>query len=337
MADNVVENCSHEGCTYVETQVCARSGGPTPCEFAVFAEVDEALQAIAVDPGQAATGIFHTGEELGLDELNDLMEAGYSRIIAILGDQDAGKTCLIMSLYLLAAAGDLDDHGLRFAGSLTLPGFESRVNNTRRWESGRRPDRMSLRTKLEEGRGAGFMHLDLAADRAHAKIRLLLSDLPGEWTRELIENERHADRLSFIRRADSILLLWDGATLTGDRRFIEVERATMLIDRLLKILSGSEKPNLLVVATRGDKLAMSAPPSLADIVAYARSNGFTANSHVICTFSEDEQTDCGAGIVDLLKAIIAVEQRAMWPAPKQRPSRLYGWQPIMEGHGSDGS
>lgn len=337
--------CTFEGCLFTEQQVCSRTGNSSPCEYAQDEEADDdadsaededvpASESVVAPPkaalAAAAEGL-HTGEELGLLEIGPLMEEQYAHLITILGDYKAGKTSFLVCIYLASACGMLASHGLSFAGSLTLPGFEARARTSRKWNPNNPPDRMTERTVIGEGRGAGFLHLDLVREDDRRRVRLLMSDLPGEWTKNLIDHERHGERLSFLGRSDAILIMIDGEQLLGRTRHVEVDRNRVLIDRIIGLLP-DRRPLLQLVATRADKIGSAAPPALAEIAEYARSKGFSCETHNVSTFSQTEGTPCGAGVIEALKASIACERD---PPPRasspEQPTRLFGWLPVMSG------
>jgi hypothetical protein len=271
---------------------------------------------------------LYSGEELGVEEVSELASELPSRVVAVLGEQDAGKTCFLVCLYLMAMSGDLDDAGYLFAGSRTLPGFESRARSGRSWAEVK-PERMSVRTTLRDGRGAGFMHLDLLNVQDGLRHRLLLSDLPGEWTNNLIDSTAQADRMSFVRHSDAILLMIDGRKLDGARRFAEVERTSILIDRLA-VLAHPSLPPLRVLATRRDLIGTDVPPGLEEVVQYARSKGFDADGASIATYSGNPEVPTGMGILDILAFLLRSRSVSSTPPfPGIVPKRMFGWHPAM--------
>jgi hypothetical protein len=348
--ERVVISCGFESCTFVETQVCARTGASTPCDSAVWSadepdaydettgSYEAGTTAIGEEVGSRSTlpseppddlG-FHVGQELGLDDLGPLLNGGlYARVITILGDARAGKTSLLITFYLLLASGELEADGVSFAGSLTLPGFETRCRHTRVWTEGRAPDAMTARTLIGAGRGAGFMHLDLIHGAPARRARLLLSDLPGEWTRNLILNRRHEERLRFARRSDALLIVIDGEQLTSGDRWAVLEEQTLLLDRLSELL-GANLPPLAMVATRADIIGSDPPPVLLDLADRARNRGFAVSTFNICTFARDEHTPSGQGVPAVLQFCLG-EPDAIVDSPSARPNagRLFGWGPVM--------
>jgi hypothetical protein len=129
---------------------------------------------------------FHPGRELGLEDALAVTRARYGHLVGLLGPSNAGKTCFLTSLYLQACPGMLSPD-FRFAGSLTIQGFELRARRLRTWTKGSLPEQLADHTVLADPRKAAFMHvsLDRPADPGK-RVELLISDLPGEWSSELI-------------------------------------------------------------------------------------------------------------------------------------------------------
>lgn len=327
--------CTYEGCLYAEQQVCSRTGNPSPCEFvqefddqpsSTHASGEADLPLPVEAKSTVETGI-HTGQELGLAELSELMDEQYGTLITVLGDYKAGKTSFLVCLYLACACGMFEDRGWTFAGSLTLPGFEARARSGRRWSAANPPDRMTERTVLGDDRNGGFLHLDLTRSSS-GRTRLLMSDLPGEWTKDLIGHARFGYRFEFLARSDAIIIMIDGEHLVGKLRHSELERNRILVDRIADIL-GKSRPLLKLVATRADKIGQTPPKALLDLAAYAREKGFVSEARVICTFSQDEATSCGLGTIELLESCISSGNRPrVEQVDTQVPSRLFGWLPV---------
>ena len=346
--------CPEPTCTIGSGGNCAITGVTTPCGKAreVASPVgddepsleerialqladgveDEADQApVEVPSGEGPTRRIHPGNELGLSEVADLMLERYGHLITLLGAHDAGKTSFIGALYLMAACGDLDRFGYAFAGSLTLPGFEERVRASRQWQRGRIPDRMSVRTEVADGRTAGFMHLDLRGHGNGRRLRLLMSDLPGEWSSELVTNARHADRLAFLPRSDAILVMVDGRGLSKrETRNRDLEATRLLLDRVRNLVS--EGTRLAVVVTRGDEIGLEPPPGLAGLVAHAGRIGFESRGFVSASVSGCPTVDSGHQVMEtILWATAGRAGQRRQIETGRPPKRLFGWLPVTSG------
>ena len=135
------------------------------------------------------------------------------------------------------------------------------------------PEQLTDHTVLLDNRTAGFLHIRLARVRQGNQVDLLCSDLPGEWTTELIDRNR-IDRLEFLKRADVVWLVIDGTeTVAPDKRQVCLQRTTMAIGRLGDFLASGQR--LVLVVTRLDEtvpddsvvqrdLCRGTPPGLRD-------------------------------------------------------------------------
>ncbi|TXM97561.1 hypothetical protein FV242_31235 [Methylobacterium sp. WL64] len=344
---SVLVECKVEGCLIAQDGPCARTGAISHCENATESADDSsdeledqinqaASLALSAPPELRSIDLddphherrIHPGMELGLSDLQSLMETEYGHVVTILGADDAGKTSFLCSLYCMAARGGMELKGYRFSGSMTLPGFEARTRKSREWEPGKTPERLTYRTRYEEGRGAGFMHLDLQHIASEQNLRLFLTDLPGEWTRTWIDKARYGDRLAFLDRSDAILIMMDGTSLIDkERRGQVANQHKILIDRA-KLLA-PQGCALSIVLTRGDHLEMNAPAILDELVGHANQAGFRAKGTVISTFSGNTTVLSGTGVFEALmsclQASTSLPHREPYAGEKPRPARFYGW------------
>lgn len=332
--------CTEEGCLIASEGICAQSGGTSPCEKATVSVEDEVakqVSAIAVEAQIVARelisneALVHPGTELGIADAAELMCERATHVIGIVGFYGSGKTSFLNALYLLASCGVMSAHGYAFAGSLTLPGFEERARASRKWETGKIPDRMSIRTKIAEGRSAGFMHLDVFNRQSGRSIRVLLSDIPGEWASDLVNNARYASRFRFLNRSDAIFIMVEGTLLTMPQtRHVEIHRQEMLLDRIAEIAIPGTPVH--IVLTKADEVEMAQPPGLARLVEYAESKGFRASSYIVASLSKLRDVPSGAGVLELL--IDAIERPYMPDAPisnGRAAGRNFGWLPCAQG------
>jgi Double-GTPase 2 len=179
--------CTLPDCPVAVTGKCLKSHSPV--ESCPHLAPDQPVGnpvTPAEQPTTNATRIVYPGNELGLDQAAEIMSARYTHLIGLLGESDTGKTCMLCSLYLLASCGQLaPEH--RFAGSVTLVGYESRLRNYRKWPGPLLPERITPHTELAHPRVPGFLHLALSAvPRAPRVYEMLFTDLPGEWTSGLL-------------------------------------------------------------------------------------------------------------------------------------------------------
>ena len=123
---------------------------------------------------------------------------------------ESGKTTLLTSMY--ESFQDAPFGGYEFAGSATLPGFEQRCHEGRIESEGLGAH--TLRTPAAVG--ASFLHLRLRTeDESREFSDLLLSDISGELFDRAKDSTDECKALSFLRRADRLVLLLDGARLAN--------------------------------------------------------------------------------------------------------------------------
>ncbi|WP_143206203.1 TRAFAC clade GTPase domain-containing protein [Singulisphaera sp. GP187] len=261
-----------------------------------------------------------------------MTRARYSHLVGILGSSNAGKTCLLTSLYLQACHGLLRPE-FRFAGSLTLQGFELRARKLRTWTNGSMPDQFADHTVLADPRSPAFVHM--ALDRpgrpgGQGRVELLLADLPGEWSSQLINQASTAKRFDFLARADALVIVVEGPRLAFDStRHAELMNLRHLLRRLADDVGVDAHAPLVLVASKCDELNMIVPPALAEAEGYARDLGFFPAIVPTASFSRrPERVPNGQGVIDVVHAILKglppiLEQTP--PLQIQKPFRSF-WQ-----------
>ena len=128
--------CLKPDCTFAITGTCLESiDDPTlKCPNLKVSESlspppektpgSEEIPESAIKPARQ----FPSGLEIGLHDAGRLMRSRYTRIVGVLGQSEAGKTCLFTSLYLQITNRCLLPR-YRFADSCTLQGFEQRARH----------------------------------------------------------------------------------------------------------------------------------------------------------------------------------------------------------------
>lgn len=307
-------HCTKEGCTVAETGKCLLYGEPDSCEFfstdgsGAAEEVVEGVSQRPLEVTDAANPRrFLSGHELGTSEAARLMSGRYTHLIAILGCTDVGKTCLLSSLYLLASSKQLQ--GFTFAGSKTLRGFEERARRLRKWEQGTLPEKLAEHTTLADPRTPAFMHLALQGRDDQRRYELMLTDLPGEWSQQLIERSQTADRFSFLHRADGVILMIDAPLLMSDTtRHTESRRAQLLLTRLGETVKLDPELPLILFLSKSDLTDMARPPGIAAVEEHAESLGFTPTTIIGASFSQEpDRIPNGSGVEDALQVIVRAE------------------------------
>lgn len=311
--------CDKSGCQVVDSGICLLSyPEPSACPHYRDLTVDASAETPTPMrsepttplplPGSAARR-FPAGLELGVEDAAEIMRARYSHVVGILGSWNAGKTCFLLSLYLMASRGALPTSHL-FAGSRTLPGFEARARLLRKWKGGALPQKLADHTTLADPRQPAFLHLALReTGGAKRLMNLLLTDLPGEWSKNLVDRASTADRFTFLRRADGILLIVDGSILTSAMQHSELQRSMHLLDRLVQSVGVDVATPLLLLVSKCDRLQMKRPAAVDDLEQHAKSLGFRPEVVLCAAFSTTPETvRNGMGVFEALEKILASTQ-----------------------------
>lgn len=302
--------CSLEECTLSVTGVCVLSHSPASAcpNFVADSEVVDASPPKALTH-ELKTRPLSVGNELGTQELSTLMARRYGTVVGVLGETGTGKTCLLSALYLLASIGELRA-GLAFGGSNTLVGFEQRLRLLRGWEGAGLPDQLAEHTVLADPRRPGFVHLafvDTAPGNTHD---LFFSDLPGEWTTDLIKRESARNRFVFLQRADAILIAVQApALLRAETRHNEVQNCRILVQRLRDASGVDQQIPVVFAITRCDLTGPSLPPAAYELAAASQEFGFANTSIVpVAAFSARDDVPSGFGLGDLMEALLGASR-----------------------------
>ena len=224
----------------LETAICPSYGKP-PGSLA------DDLHEAELTPEVAAL-VFSSAQKLTIPESIDLLRKRQSRVVAIIGPHDAGKTSLIASIHDLFQEGPIGS--FEFAASSTLHAFEAASHDSR-MESGRE----SPNTDRTQRGGVGFYHLDVGHNKTQECITLLLGDRAGEEYLEAADDIALAQELEEVGRSDVITLLADGMRLldAGDRHNVvsQIERILQALQDA-KVITGRQR--LVLVMTKLDSV-----------------------------------------------------------------------------------
>lgn len=315
--------CSQQNCTMSITKKCLFGSEISACEFA-FAEgelnedIDEAESGVtSVENSELTTSnpekdeqlldsmrqTFHSGWEMGLQDANSITQASYTHLIGIIGDTDSGKTCFLTALYLMCINRLLAPKYM-FAGSLTLPAWEDRARLWRTWNKKSVPKRISNHTIISDDRSVGLLHLCIKS--SSTKRNLLFTDLPGEWTNDIIDNSENCSRLGFLRRADVLLFVINGTHLLKPTlRNTLIQNVGTALQRLQENVLLERIPPIVLLVTRLDKMPSRAPAAIGQIL-----NEFSIHNvtpHVVFSASYSTKPDkiaMGTGIMEVLDLIL---------------------------------
>lgn len=307
--------CGNPACKVADTGKCIEgldtvicpNYGKTPGSLPDVSHEAESVPVVAAIA-------FSTAQKLTVPEAIGLLRKRQSRVIAIIGPHDAGKTSLIASIHDLFQDGPIDS--IEFAASSTLHAFEAASHDSR-MESGREsPD-----TQRTQRGGVGFYHLDVGHNETQECITLLLGDRAGEEYLEAADDIDLVQDLEEIRRADVITLLADGQRLldAGARHNVIAQ-----IERILQAFQGADvisgRQRLSLVMTKLDsvhdsKIAKDAERAFQDfskleanVKARYASVFESINSFKVAASPKSTTVSPGAGVSELLSC---------WLLPRQ--------------------
>ena len=298
--------CSLAECTLAVTGMCVLAHSPASGCPNFLSEPEPADHGTPDLPkSDLRTRPLSAGNELGTQELASQMAQRYGTVVGVLGDTGTGKTCLLSALYLLASIAELRI-GLTFGGSSTLVGFEQRLRLLRSWEGAGLPDQLVEHTILADPRRPGFVHLAFNDARLRTTHDLYFSDLPGEWTTDLIKRVSVVTRFLFLRRADVLLVAVPAPSLLrADKRHNEVQNCRILLQRLRDAVGVDQRVPVVFAITRCDLTGPSLPPAAYEVAAASQEFGFSNTSIVpVAAFSAREDVPSGFGLGDLMEAIL---------------------------------
>lgn len=168
---------------------------------------------------------MYAGNELSSADADAVTVHSPAHLVVLAGAAESGKTTVLASLYERLNEGPFA--GFKFAGSRSLLGFEQICHLNRLASGGVRPD--TPRTVPSDE--AAYYHLVLRTSEADAKRRhVLLSAISGELFRLAKNSREDCERLTFLHRANTLVVLVDGARLavTAQRTNAQSEASSIL-------------------------------------------------------------------------------------------------------------
>ena len=246
MSDQPIK-CSNTECKVAETGKCVEGLEPATCPN--YGKSAESIKTNGIsDDGasQEATQQLALSNVLDAVDGSRVLAARPSRVVAVIGTVDAGKTSLIAGIYDAFQRAPVE--GIQFAGSSTLHSFEVACHDSR--SASRREEAHIFRTPYGDAR---FYHLDLREAGKAEITSLLISDRAGEEYLMVSREVVNAANLFEIHRADTVTVLVDGDRLTSvsDRHNVKAE-----VDSIIQGLADGGALNgrqrLAVVLTKTD-------------------------------------------------------------------------------------
>lgn len=316
MENEIEKICKVSDCLYSQTGFCIRNNDPLVCEERLaslqISDVKEVILAEPVLQTPATIRQLKSSLTMSLTNVKELQESRYCKLVGILGIPSSGKTASLVSLYLLLAKNKLN--GFEFLDSRSIMAFEDICVGARKWKETELPNQLTVHTELSDIRTAGFLHLRLNCLAAKQAIDILLTDLPGEWTNDLIDSNRK-DRFDFLKSADRVWIMVNGLDLhTPKERHHTIHRVETLIQRLQAFL-GEQMADVVLVVTHTDS-AVHAGKYLNHFIT-DRVNGFSIKVLEIASFSTQEGIEPGTGISQLIQDLVngrPVKKPPFWPS-----------------------
>lgn len=214
-----------------------------------------------VEPAEEAEPEFielFSGAALGATDAEVITLRSRTHLVVFAGAEGSGKTTVLASIYERLNQGPFA--GFKFAGSRSLLGFEEICHLNRLASGGVQPD--TQRTRLTEE--TKYYHLALrGAEPAAARRDVLLSAMSGELFRMAKDSQEDAERLTFLRRADTIVVLVDGERLanTAQRTSAQADAADIL-ESLLDANMVSPRCQVEIVFSKLDRITAAGQPAL---------------------------------------------------------------------------
>jgi hypothetical protein len=247
--------CTQTGCDAATTGVCIDKLPLNECPNFKFPDapaVAEEPTGAAKEPPSEDWVLVGGGINLSSAKADEFVRGTPTRMVALVGGPEVGKTTLIAMLYELARRRMLER--FRFLGSETLRALEERCHLSRTASGNIKPDtpHSSRKTPL------AFLHLKLADQRGGRGIHLLMSDRTGEDFDDVLNEPEKIKAIAEVHRCENLALLVDGELLAHPDRcndhISRVRRTFMILKQFGAIVPGK---NVQVVITKGDLLANS--------------------------------------------------------------------------------
>lgn len=199
-----------------------------------------------------------SGAVLGATDAEVITLRSRAHLVVFAGAEGSGKTTVLASIYERLNQGTFA--GFRFAGSRSLLGFEEICHLNRLASGGVQPD--TQRTRLTDE--TKYYHLALRGTEPSAARRdVLLSAMSGELFRMAKDSQEDAERLTFLRRADTIVVLVDGERLanTAQRTSAQTDAADIL-ESLLDASMVSPNCQVDIVFSKLDRITSAGQRAL---------------------------------------------------------------------------
>ena len=249
-----MRKCENQACRLESDGKCVEGYEIKECPHTVTISVDDLPEAVEEIPSLPVHRVINLplGDALTRVKTVAQLKHRTSRVVAIVGPNDAGKTSLLASVYDLLQEGPIGSL-INFAGSSTLIGFE-KICHDARSASRRRVPHME---RTSAGEDATFFHLDLRSGN-DGVVSLLIGDRSGEDYLGVADNLSRADEFYELHRADVITLLVNGEHLASSENRHEAKAiALQVVEALIESGRLRKTCRMAVVLTKQDCVAAS--------------------------------------------------------------------------------
>lgn len=257
--------CQNPDCLVATTGACSEGHSPVqscPKYGLVPNAPDEeelefdSTRVLATDPsadrGSSASVRLPAGEVLNAQEVAQFQLWKEPIFVAIVGDNDSGKTTLIGALYDQFLRGPFA--GCSFAGSRSLMSIE------KRWYLSRIDSELSASQTEHTSRQADlhYYHLALSRGRGENRRHLLISDRAGETYKEARDRPDIARTLPELASASRVVMLVDGARVADASEQADALQGARQSLRVFLDHGGlGQTSSVSVVVTKADLIAVS--------------------------------------------------------------------------------
>lgn len=258
---------------------------------------------------------------MGLEDATALMTRRHTTMVGILGLPDSGKTACLVSAYLLLARGGFE--GYDYADSASLMAFEQISRGSRHWTKGDEPGQLTTHTEMADDRQAGFLHFRLRRQKDGRFYDMLMPDLPGEWSKALID-KTDSDRFAFLGSASVIWLMVDGRPFADPtKKRYAVYRAEVLVERLAAILP-TPRPRVILVPSWRD-IGEFPADAYESICEEGLRHSMNISLAPIASFSFGDVPP-GSGVASLIDMTLNHDRTSpdFWPDDQSRGARTLG-------------
>jgi hypothetical protein len=262
------ERCANPDCRVAEDSRCVEGfSNKAECPHFGKVQIVPAESGANSEPEATPTVSMPLSTTMSVDQADHALKSKESRVVAIAGPPDAGKTSLIAGLYDLFQLGRVG--GIAFGRSFSLQAFEEATHSSRAASRRESPD--TARTPRGEVR---FYHLDLVDTQSGAAPTVLIGDRAGEEYLEARSNPDAAKSFPELRRADVLTMLVDGQRLLdiGRRHNVRSE-IRQTIQAFFEAGAIRRSQRLAIVLTKVDMIRNSeeGPRALTDFDAIVAS------------------------------------------------------------------